>query len=458
MRAVALTLFAALLLGSLFALDARLARSQEGEGVEVTVRPLGPSPLVVTIVAPLSVTEVTQGTKFRVTVEVKNTGTEQLRQGEVTLSVPGGLSIGGKPTRKFGPLNGEQIRKVQWKMRVDRDADPGSYVLTVEATATLGRDSPEVSGEDSVTVEVAALNPAAVLGVRIRGVDPAGDIPRGSRFRISAEVTNLGGVPLPLGAVTLHVDESGLSVDGDDDRDDDRDETRRFGMLAPGESAQLHWDVGAVEPGLYAVIVEATTTLGLDGPPITVAAPALLVTVVEPALDALAVEIVAIESRGDIPLGTRFSVTVAVTNTGAAPLHDGELVLLLDGDALSIEGPDEHGFGTLRPGDTEQRRWDVLATEAGLFAVGAEATAEIGREGPEIRGVAPEQLVTVVAPELAVLRVEIEGIAPAGDIEQGTQLEVTARVINTGPDPLRAVDVRLFVPAGLGIIATCSRP
>ena len=179
MRTVGLTLFAALLVGSLLLLlDPELARSGgESGSATVTVSAFAPELLRVEIVAIEpggEIPEVPVGTKLRITVEMTHTGDEQLRRGEVTLFADlSGLSIVGPETRNFGALNAGRSKRVRWDVNAD---EAGLYVITAMASATVGRTGPLVSGEDSQTITILELTP---LDSPTAGVEPMGAIPAG---------------------------------------------------------------------------------------------------------------------------------------------------------------------------------------------------------------------------------------------------------------------------------------
>lgn len=274
-RVAGLTLVVVALAGALLVAGSGRALSQgTNGGVTVTVSPLSGNELTVEIVAIEpggDIPEVPAGTKLRLTVEMTNIGKERLRRGEVTLFFDhSGLRVVGPETRNFGALNVGQTKRVRWDIHAD---EIGIYVITTVASATLGRTGPLVSGKDSETITILEATPLS--DIRIVGVDPAGDISAGSRFRITATVANLGVEPLTDVTVTLHFDTSGLSLSGG--------ATHRVASLDAGRAEQHRWDVRADEAGLYAITVEVIATADLDDPAVVNGAPTVTVTVVEPA-------------------------------------------------------------------------------------------------------------------------------------------------------------------------------
>ena len=162
MRTAGVTFVIALVVGAFFVLDIRSARSDTGSAT-ATVSAHNPNPLVVEIVAIEPDSSVELGSRFRVIATVTNSSGQRMHRGEATLHVAIGplviltadnLEVPGPLARNFGALNDGRTKTARWTVQVDPAAEFGTYVVTVVATATLGRDGDAVEGEDSAVVEV----------------------------------------------------------------------------------------------------------------------------------------------------------------------------------------------------------------------------------------------------------------------------------------------------------------
>ena len=166
MRTAGVIVVTALLIGAFFALDVRPVRSDTGTAT-ATVSASLLDPLVVEVaIEPDGSIE--QGSRFRVTATVTNNSGERVHSGEATLHVTIGplivialdnTNVVGPEVRNFGALNDGRTKTERWIVQVDPAASPGIYVVTVIATATLGRDGDPVLGEDSAEIEIVALAP-----------------------------------------------------------------------------------------------------------------------------------------------------------------------------------------------------------------------------------------------------------------------------------------------------------
>lgn len=453
MRAVGLTLFAALLLGSLFVLDAGRARSDGASGAVTVSASALPSDLLSVEIVAVEPGEAVQGMKFRVTVEVTNLGTEPLREGELTLLFDAsGLSVMGRAMHPLGALPPDHTERRQWVLSADK---PGTYAISAEATATAGKDGLAVTAVAPAVLVTVLERDFDVLEVEIVSVEPSGDLlPRGE-FRVTAAVTNTGTEQIKDGEITLHVP-AGLAVD-DDAPDFD---------LNPGETEQRQWDVEVdadASGGTYVITAEATATLGDDGLAIR-GAGTRTVTVAVADLDVrdvLDVRIVPPASLDEFTQGEDFQVTVEVTNSGNEELA-GATVTLRVADGLSIAGDETLRFARpLQPGETRRLGWGIEVDEdasAGTYSVSAEAATTRGEDRPTVDG-EDTIVVNVLEATPSVVAVRLMGPDLDDDLPVASDFRITAEVTNRSDEPLPLGTVTLYVDAsGLTINGAATVP
>lgn len=248
-------------------------------------------------------------------------------------------------------------------MRIARS----SLLLALLAGGLLALQPGPARGQTGgVEVTVTAIEAVQLELVIVEPSDGT-EFVQGDRFRVVAEVINVSSVRLRDGTADLMIAPSNLTIRGP--------ATKSFNTLNSAGSRTFRWNVVADSAGEHDLLITANAFIERSSTPTNVATASVTIEVLETTA-ALSAGPVALEPSEGVAVGSEFTATLTLSNSGSEALTEVEVTLHFDGSGLQVSGEASQSLGPLAPGESQQVQWRVTAVEPGLYVIMAEAQAQ----------------------------------------------------------------------------------